>query len=380
MILGIDASNIFSGGGANHLLELLSKEQLNKTNINKIIIWSSRSFLDIIPNNKYFVKKTSFFLNKSLMLRIFWQIFILSSELKQNKCDVVFLPGASIVLTKIPKVSMCQNLLPFSWIEIKKFGFSLFTLKLILLMISQSICFMTSDGIIFLSKFSKKHILDKINLKSKKTKIIYHGVSKEFFNKVQKQYSIKDYSHKTPYKFLYVSHLWPYKNHSTIIKSIATLKQNGYPVIINIVGGAYAPTLKKISKMIKKVDPENNFIFYHENKNIKEIINYYHTSDALIFGSSCETFGQIITEAMLSGLPIICSKESSMQEILNNTALYYNPLCENELTKVIKTFVTSVKLRSEISKNAQQRAKTMTWSNCAEKTYSFISEFNKINY
>ncbi len=37
-----------------------------------------------------------------------------------------------------------------------------------------------------------------------------------------------------------------------------------------------------------------------------------------------------------------------MQEILNNTALYYNPLCENELTKVIKTFVTSFKLSTAL--------------------------------
>ena len=53
---------------------------------------------------------------------------------------------------------MSQNLLPFSWKELIRFGVSLKTLRLYLLRIFQTLTFHRANGIIFLSKFALKTV------------------------------------------------------------------------------------------------------------------------------------------------------------------------------------------------------------------------------
>lgn len=379
MNIGIDGSNIVTGGGENHLLQVLCKDQLKSKQIDKIIIWSSQELLKKIPHHKKIKPKTNLFLNKNIFFRLFWQFFILPVSLKRNKCDVLLLPGASYVLTSIPKVSICQNLLPFDYYEIKRFGLSYLTLKLLILRFLQTLSFSSSDGIIFLSKFSKEFLTKIVNIKSKKTAVIYHGVNEEYFQKSKAQLNIKKYSFENPYRFLYVSHIWPYKNHLTIINSIMRLRNMGYPIVLDLVGGCYRPYFKKISKKISLLDPEKKIIYYHGLKNNNEVIEHYHKANAFIFGSSCETFGQILTEAMLSGLPIICSKESSMPEILGQSSFLYNPFSEDNLTDVIKLFLKSEKKRQQISTRGQLRAEKMTWKKCSKETFTFITQFGRLN-
>ena len=378
MKIGIDASNIISGGGLRHINELLSNYELENNKIKTIVIWSSSVLLNKLPNNNKIIKKTSFLLNKNIFLRLFWQIIVLPKQLKHNQCDIVFLPGASFVPTKITKISMCQSLLPFSWFEIKRFGFSFFSLKLIILRFMQTLSFLSADGIIFLSNYSKNEILKKINLNNKKLVTIPHGVNSIFFNNLKQQNSINKFSFSKPFKFLYVSHLWPYKNHMNILRSISNLRKDGYPVTIDLVGESYLKTLLAFKKKKKKLDPKNKFIFYHGFSNTKKLVNFYNTSNGFIFGSSCETFGQIITEAMMSGLPIICSEKISMKESFQNSMLYYDPFNINNLVNTIKLFLTSKELREKLSIRAHRRVKDLTWSSCSKDTFSFFLEFEKL--
>ena len=378
MVVGIDASNIISGGGLIHLKEILSQNELSKEKIEKIIIWSSTKTLNALPNKNNIIKISNLFINHNIFVRIFWQIFILQFEIKKNNCDVLFLPGATFVLTKIPKISMCQNLLPFMWKEIFRFGISIFTIKLISLRLLQTLSFINSDGIIFLSDFSRKYIFKKINIKNKKTIIIQHGVNDKFYQKVKKQLSIDKYSIKNPYKFLYVSHIWPYKNHLILIQCVANLRNQGYPISIDLVGGGLASGIKKLKNKIKKLDPKSEFIFYNGEKKLNEIIKFYHKADCFVFNSSCETFGQILTEAMLSGLPVICSEETSMPEILGDFNFYCNPFNSMSITSALEDLMHSSSKRLRVSNLSQKNAQKLTWLKCSKKTFSFISIFNKI--
>ena len=53
MILGIDASNIKSGGGLNHIIYILKFYQNNKK-FNKVIIWTSSDTQKYIEDKKYY--------------------------------------------------------------------------------------------------------------------------------------------------------------------------------------------------------------------------------------------------------------------------------------------------------------------------------------
>ena len=372
MIVGVDASNIKSGGGLNHLLQNIYHVDKIDVKIEKIFIWAPSNTLIKIKNNNKVYKKTNNWINRSFLPRVFWNYFILPKELTKQKCNVLFSPGATMVNTKLPIVSMVQNELPFSWDNMKKFGISLFFCKLFLLRIYQIRCFKKSNGLIFLSENSKNSLRKFIDLSKKKIAIIPHGVDKSFYKKPKIQKPITSYSKKNPFRLLYVSDLWPYKNHLNVIKAVATIRMEGFPVTIDLVGDYYKPYYEIIKKEILKLDFNNQFIFFKGKSN--EVKFFYHNSDGFIFASSCETFGQILTEAMMSGLPILCSDKSAMPEIIRNSALYFNPENENNLIVNLKKFLISERLRTKICFGVNKKAEKWTWSNNARKTFSFINE------
>ena len=377
MIIGIDASNIKSGGGLRHLIQIVS--YINKINVKveKVILWSSSDTHKQIKNKKKLVKKTSYWLNKSILHRIIWNIFILPAELKLNKCDILFLPGASIVNTKIPIVSMVQNQLPFSWENIKKFGFSTFFFKLILLRYSQTICFKKSRGLIFLSETSKNAMRNFLDFSKKEVIVIPHGIENSFKKKPNLQKNIRYYSKTNPYKLLYVSHIWPYKNHLNVIKAVHELRCQGFPITIDLVGGYYKPSFITLKTEIKKLDYNEEFIFYRGSSN--KIETFYHQSDGFIFASSCETYGQILTEAMMSSLPILCSNQSALPEILGDAGCYFDPDDLIDLTDTIKKFLLSKKLRTVIASRGRKKIEHLNWNENAKKTFSFIYKNYRLN-
>lgn len=377
MILGIDASNIKSGGGLNHIIYILKFYQNNK-NFKKVIIWTSSDIQKYFDNKEYIVKKTNYFLNKNIVFRIFWQIFLFPFELRNNACTILFQPGAAFTFANIKKVSMCQNLLPFSNSELLKFSFSFFSIKILILRFFQTLSFLNSNGIIFPSNFSRNVISKIINLKKLNTIIIPHGVDKNFYFKPKVQFKLEKYNYKSPFKLLYVSDLWPYKNHEIVLKAIAKLKEKKYPIEIHLVGDIYRPYFKKIDLLIKQLDPEKKYIYFQGKKSKQHLISYYQNSHGFIFGSSCESYGQIISEAMMSGLPIICSNKSSMKEILKKNSFYFNPLDVKNIEKNIIDFLNSPDIRTENVINSQLIAKKLTWEQCSKKSFSFISNIGKM--
>lgn len=378
MIVGIDASNIKSGGGLNHILGILKFYKNENKKITKIIIWCSFDLKQKIPNNKIIIKKTNIFLNQNLLLRFFWQLFLLPYELYKNNCELLFQPGSTFTLTKVKKISMCQNLLPFYNSELKKFGLRLFLLKILFLRIFQSLSFYKADGIIFLSKHSIEVISKIINLKKKKIIIIEHGVEEDFYFLPKKQKHIEKYSKNKPFKLLYVSSLLPYKNHENILRVVSNLRKKNFFLEIHIVGSVYKPYFRKIKRIATELDPNDRFIFFHGEKSKNAILKFYQNLDGFIFSSSCESFGQIISEAMMSGMPIICSNKSSMKEILQKDSFYFDPMNIVNIQKNLIKYLKAPDEREKFSLNCQKKVKKFTWEKCSKKTFSFISDIGSI--
>ena len=184
---------------------------------------------------------------------------------------------------------------------------------------------------------------------------------KKIFNYIQK---------KNPYKLLYVSHIWPYKNYLNVVNAVHSLRCQGFPITIDLVGDYYKPSFKTLIKEIKKLDPNEDFIFYRGSSN--KIETFYHQSDGFIFASSCETYGQILTEAMMSSLPILCSNQSALPEILGDAGCYFDPEDLMNLTDTLKKFLLSKKLRTVIASRALKKIDHLNWNENAKKTFSFI--------
>ncbi|MDB0067684.1 hypothetical protein N9E77_03880 [Candidatus Pelagibacter sp.] len=177
MIIGIDASNVKSGGGHTHLLNLLNESNPKLHNFNLIVVWCNNSNYHKIPKRKWILKKKIFDGNINNFKMFIWQFFFLSAHAKKIGCNVVLFPGGIYFGNFRPFIAISQNMIPFEKSVLMKFFFKLKFIKFYLIKISQIHTFKKSQGIIFLTSYAKKKILKIINVK-KINKIIEHGIDK----------------------------------------------------------------------------------------------------------------------------------------------------------------------------------------------------------
>ena len=370
MILGIDAFNIRSGGGVTHIVEILSEVNPSKHGFEKVIIWGNVKVLNRIEDRDWLQKEYVPMLNKSLFHRIFWHKFIEARIAKKSNCDIVFLPGGVASSGFSPVVTMSRNMLPFEWKELKRFGWSLMSLKLIILRFTQLRSFKKASGLIFLTRYARDVICANKGINKNNVKTIPHGVSSNFF---QTNFSnkVKYFTKDNPCKVLYVSHITPYKHQWNVIEAVSHLRSKQVSISLDLVGPS-GPSFSRMKKIINELDPSNDFVRYHGEVSHNLLKQYYYAADIGVFASSCENMPNILLEGMASGLPMACSNMGPMPEVMGESDFYFDPLNPMDIAKVLKNMFDSPELREKSANTSINLAKKYTWRLCADETFDFL--------
>ena len=377
IIVGIDASNIRQGGGITHLIELLNVTEPSSLGIKKIVIWGSQATLNALNDRSWLCKRNASALNKGLFYRSFWQLFSLSGAARVAECDVLLIPGGSYAGSFRPVVSMSRNLLPFEIDELLRYGWSLRTLKLLALRLTMSRSFRTTDGTIFLTQYARKAVLAVTGELRSQTRVIPHGINARFNGAPKGQRAISEYDDKNPYRILYVSNIDNYKHQWNVVEAVKILRNNGLPVVLDLVGSAYQPALKRLNKTLSRLDPERIWVNYQGVVVFNELHQFYLQSDLGVFASSCENMPNILLEIMASGLPIACSSYGPMPEVLGNSGVFFDPEKTKSIAKALSELINSPQLRFDLSQASYERVQQYSWRRCAEETFGFLNSIVK---
>jgi glycosyltransferase involved in cell wall biosynthesis len=372
MILGIDASNIRAGGGLTHLAELLRAADPLAHGFSKVVVWSGASTLARIESKSWLVKCHDAILDRGLAWRVYWQRFRLKPLLYEAGCHLLFVPGGTDASGFQPMVTMNQNLLPFEWRELLRYGWSPMTFKFALLRLTQSRTYRRAKGIIFLSEYAEHAVGSVLGSNTAITAIIPHGVHQRFEAAPRVARPIESYTASKPLRLLYVSIVDVYKHQWHVATAVARLRAAGTPVALDLVGPPGAG-MRRLQRTLAQVDPRAEVIQYHGAVAHETLADLYRRADGAVFASSCETFGQILLEAMAAGLPIACSNRSAMPEVLGEAGLYFDPESPEQIATVLLRLVESAQLRSELAMAAYQRARRYSWTECARQTFEFIA-------
>jgi len=130
--------------------------------------------------------------------------------------------------------------------------------------------------------------------------------------------------------------------------------------------------MEKLRRSLKEIGPYSKFVCYHGRVAHEEVNRFYRRADGFVFASTCETFGQVLTEAMQSGLPIACSNRSAAPEVVQDAGLYFNPERPNEIAEAMHALMINDQTRTEKAAAGTRRAGQFTWERCARDTFSFI--------
>jgi glycosyltransferase involved in cell wall biosynthesis len=378
--LAIDASNISSGGGLTHLVQMLNAVDPVASRIHSVDIWTSKSVAEKLPVRDWMITHSPFWCNSGLTLRAIGQQLLLPLSIKKIGCQILFSPGGTIPSwSSTPVVTMSQNMLPFSPDQVMLFGrWSVMRFKMNILTRLQGRAFRKSQGIVFLTEYAQNTINSLLEIAHVTSTVISHGVEERFYNhlKIQGEFNV---SGRPVLRLLYVSIQMPYKHHIEVIDAVVELRRRGILVELQMAGGGFGFYGQKVKDHCVAVDPDENYIHNLGHVSFEELHILYAKADIFIFASSCENLPNILIEAMASGLPIACSDKGPMPEVLGDAGLYFNPESVDSIAGAIEALVKNPELRKTIASKALDKAQIYSWENCARETMSFLTHISENN-
>ena len=131
-----------------------------------------------------------------------------------------------------------------------------------------------------------------------------------------------------------------------------------------VVGNSFYQSLLSISDGLSI---EKDIIFLHDINN-DDLVTIYNSASLFVFPSIFEGFGFPPLEAMACGCPVICSKNSSLPEVVGDAAIMFEPQNIELLADLINEVLKSSQLHSELSAKGLKRVVLFSWENAARQT------------
>jgi glycosyltransferase involved in cell wall biosynthesis len=374
IIIAIDASRNRSGGSKSHIIGILN-DSINPSffGIHEIHIWSYKKLLDQLPGKPWLIKHYSPWLELNIFFQIFWQFFIYSFELKKAKVNILLNTDAGTFCHFKPAVTMSRDMLSYEKKELRRYIYSLFFMRLFALRYIQNFNFITSNGVIFLTNYAAQAI-QKYTGKLKNFTIISHGVSNSFRLLKRKKWPNRNINARI--NCVYVSNIDLYKHQSNVAQAISFLRHKGINIGVTFVGAPGRGSFD-LNNVIKNFDPNSNFIHVLNETPHTKIPKIISRSDIFIFASTCENMPNSLIEAMASGIPIACSSNGPMPEILQNGGFYFNPENLESIANAVLKLINSRKLRDKCSKNAKTLSDQFSWRLCSNKTWQYLVKIHE---
>ena len=228
--------------------------------------------------------------------------------------------------------------------------------------------------VVTISDTSKKALTKHFRLKAENIEIIPHGIDDKKFNPSHRSIEIR---RKYGNNILFFTGLMvPRKRVPILLKAMSYVIREIPDCHLLLTGDG--PLLNKYKKLSISLGIHNNtaFLGFVDDNQLSK---YYASSDIYVFPSELEGFGQVILEAMASGIPVICTDKPPMSEIIENGGLTFKINNSKALAEKIINLLINKEELDKYKENALRVAKKYKWSNVAKLYYNFCKKIIQSN-
>ncbi len=296
------------------------------------------------------------------------KFFILPFVFRKFKPDVVFEPahiGPFSFFWKCRKIVTINDLTPIIFPQHHIWISRVVHKKMLPWVVKNA------DGIIAPSISTKMDVEKFYGEQGEKIKVIYDAaadtlkpVDASVVEKMRQKYAIKK-----PY-ILSVGTVEPRKNLEILLKSFRALRAGGIDfswVIVGEKGWYYEDFLKQLEG-----DDFGKDIIVTGYVPEGDLAALYTGALTMVYPSMYEGFGLPPLEAMQCGCPVICSRNSSLPEVVGDAAITFNPTDFEALKTALRTLLENENIRDEMSGAGIIQAKKFSWEKCAKETLDFF--------
>jgi glycosyltransferase involved in cell wall biosynthesis len=225
------------------------------------------------------------------------------------------------------------------------------------------------------SQFSKKDIITQYKIADDKINIVY-SAAKEIFHplNIEQKKSIKEKYTEGKEFFIYTGAIQPRKNLVNLLKAFSLFKKRQLSNWKLVLVGRLAWKNDDFLRLLKTYKYREDVIItgYIPESELAQLTG---SAYAMIYPSLFEGFGVPVLEAMKSEIPVLTSTNTSMQEISEEAALYFDPLNVTDIADKLMLIYKDEDIRNSMIQKGKKRAKEFSWKctahllwQCIEKT------------
>lgn len=226
----------------------------------------------------------------------------------------------------------------------------------------------STDHIIAVSESTKQDTIRLLGVPESKISVIYEAANplyrpmdrEQARAYVRRTYELEKY-------FLFVSTIEPRKNLPTLLHAFRAL-QDQYKVNTTLaIVGRQGWLSEGTSALVEKLRLREAVRFLGRVP-LEDLVYLYNGAQALVHPSFYEGFGLPPLEAMLCGIPVICSNVSALPEVVGDAALLVPPEEASEWTVAMWRVLHDQGLRAEMRAKGYRRAQCFSVEKTARRT------------
>lgn len=337
---------------------------LNQFNSNEYKDIAFVLFTDNVEYKNIYTNITCIYIGKSN--KLYWDYIKILRYLRLENLDFLIYPKNIIPFThsifKFKKVNIIHDLAYFEK-SINSYKFFDTIYMKTFMKLSCKISHVT----LAVSEYTKNDIINKLNINSKKVKVIYEWYWKEF-NKITTKHSnyiIDKYKIKKPFLF-YCWSLSPRKNILRLLKAFHSIKDEISHNIYFAIAKSWND--KDVINYIN--NKLYGRVFIIRNPNSKDLVSLYNNASLYVYPSLYEWFWLPILEAQACGCPVLTSNVTSCPEVAWEWAHIINPYDIKDIKKWILKILSNENYSKELKLKGFNNLNRFSW----EKTANTIIE------
>jgi len=367
MIIGIEAerANNPQKTGVEHYAKQLILHLVEIDKENKYTLYLRTPpeawFLNLPPNFKV----------KVMPFPVFWTQTRISIEMLLHPVDVLMIPASAL-----PIIHPKRSIVTIHDIGWRYFPDSFTWFMRNFLEWSAGFAARHASKIIAVSESTKRDIIRFYKVDADKIQVVHHGYDEEISNdKFQISNQIQNPNIKLPERYvLFLSTLQPRKNLEGLIEAFRLLKSENPDLEHKLV--VVGKPGWKYDSIIQRIEANKDIVIYLNHVSDEERLTILSRADLLVLPSFYEGFGMQILEAFSAGVPVATSKVSSMPEVAEDAAVYFDPHNVQDIKKAISSVLFDKSLADSLRARGKERLKQFSWEKCARETFEILSKNN----
>jgi glycosyltransferase involved in cell wall biosynthesis len=215
-----------------------------------------------------------------------------------------------------------------------------------------------ADHIVCISEHTRQDLIQLLGVKQEKISVVHLGFSltEAIKGEVSKA--------RRPY-LLHVGGRAGYKNFETLLRAYAGRSALAREFdLVAFGGGDFDAKERALIGALGLSDSRVR----QEGGGDSILAGLYQGAALFVYPSRYEGFGIPPLEAMSFDCPVVCSNSSSIPEVVDDAAAFFDPASSDSIADAMESVLNNAAFRETLILRGRERIKMFSWQRCAEQT------------